>query len=112
MTGPLCSLSGVKATPLAGSPVLAFHSRVVQSHELEAMYSPSGENETEVTRSAWPSKGFSAASPVLTFQSQIVRSFEPEARCFPSGENEIDVIEPVCPSNGLNTMISASTFQS
>jgi hypothetical protein len=47
LTEPVCPVKG----PVAVSPVMAFHTRIVRSSEPETMCWPSGENATEKTRS-------------------------------------------------------------
>ncbi len=61
---------------------------------------PSGENATDLTRSACPVNGPTAVSPVVAFHTRIVRSFDPETIRWPSGENATDQTEPECPVNG------------
>jgi hypothetical protein len=73
--------------PATVSPVMAFHTRIVQSCEPETMCWPSGENATNMTQSVCPVKGPATVSPVMAFHTRIALSRKPEMMYWPSDEN-------------------------
>src|SRR6266702_847511 len=115
----MCGPSGENATdstmcpvngPATVSPVVAFHTRIVRSHEPETMCWPSGENATDETESVCPVNGPATISPVVAFHTRIVWSCEPETIRWPSGENATDATEYVRLVNGPATISPVMAF--
>src|SRR6266702_3724170 len=89
-TPDVCPVNG----PATVSPVVAFHTIIVRSSELETMRWPSGENPTEKTTDVCPVNGPVSVSPVVAFHTRILPSEEPETMRWPSGESAMEKTPP------------------
>jgi hypothetical protein len=96
-------------------PDSASQTRSVLSSEPDAIFFPSGEKATDMTKLVWPSNGPWMLDPVSASQTRSVLSNEPDTIFFPSREKAVDVTTSVWPfsvSNPGPQKISVRVFVS